>query len=279
MKLLSHGVQTESMAVARSKLDDALAIAADPASRSLPAGLVGRVELQRASMAGSDGNRSAFDQVSAIIPQGTTALVEAEDPWAVRAFFDGLTGQRRPTAGQILVDGRLAIERVGQHGSDGIVALETAPAIFNGTLLENLAAFGDPEQVERAKYFAERLGLAARIHRLPMGYNTQLAQGSTFERNATNRQLIALTRVLAIRPRILLMNEPTAVLDTPERQALSDCLKSLDPQPTILIASPDPRMQRLASTKVNLSSPAVAEWDRDAAADKAEALFLERGAA
>ena len=81
-----------------------------------------------------------------------------------------------------------------------------------------------------------------------------------------------------LEPRVLIMKEPTAVLDTPEREALSRCIASLSPRPTILMASPAPPMKRLADHVIQLTSPEDA-WHQDANADAAMALKLKQGGA
>ena len=131
------------------------------------------------------------------VSPGTFALIEAADPWMINALIEGVAGQRQPTAGTIILDGLNASERVTQRGRHAVVVLEEEPAILGGSLLENLSAFGDAEQVERAEHFAAALGLESRIHRLPMGYNTKLNTGTAFEKDPVNRQLIALTRARA----------------------------------------------------------------------------------
>ncbi|CUH78588.1 Alpha-hemolysin translocation ATP-binding protein HlyB [Tritonibacter multivorans] len=275
-KLMTLWVQSENVAVSRAKLEemDAIESILPPATQLSP--IMGSIAFSNVSMARLNRSGMAFEGADFTIDPGTTLLVEAKNPWMVRAFIEGLAGQRAPTDGKITIDGCTAKDRVTQRGRKALVVLENEPAILGGSLLENLAAFGDAEQVERAKYFAAQLGLEKRIHRLPKGYNTKLNTGTTFEKDPVNRQLIALTRALALEPHILVMHEPTAVLDTAERDALSQCLATLSPRPTLIMASPDPRMRRLADRTVTLELSEDA-WHQDA--DAAMTLKLQQGAA
>ncbi len=277
-KLMTLWVQSENVAVSRAKLDEMEALESTKPPETPLDPIEGRVVLSDVSMARLNGSGMAFEGAEFVADPGTTVLIAAKNAWMVRSFIEGVAGQRAPTSGSITIDGRDAADRVTQRGRNALVVLENEPAILSGSLLENLAAFGDAEQVERAKYFAAQLGLEKRIHRLPMGYSTKLNTGTTFEKDPVNRQLIALTRALALEPRILVMNEPTAVLDTTEREALSRCLAALSPRPTIVMASPDPRMKRLADQTVTLELSEDA-WHQDAAADAAMALKLKQGAA
>ena len=258
-RMMGYRVQLESVETAKSTLAEMETLRT--ARISPPrAPMAGRIEAVRLSLDLPSEDARAFDGLTGCVAPGQTALVEATDGAAVQALFDALTGQVQPVRGNILIDGLMPVDRVAQRGEGGLVVLETAPAILTASLLENLSAFGDAARIDRAKLFAARLGLEQRIHRLPLGYNTQLGGGSVFEQDPVNRQLIALTRVLALQPRVLLMQEPSSVLQDPERRNLRDCLAGLDePRPTILVASQDPKIRGLADTVLSLQSDG--DWD------------------
>ena len=258
-RMMGYRVQLESVETAKSTLAEMETLRT--ARISPPrAPMAGRIEAVRLSLDLPSEDARAFDGLTGCVAPGQTALVEATDGAAVQALFDALTGQVQPVRGNILIDGLMPVDRVAQRGEGGLVVLETAPAILTASLLENLSAFGDAARIDRAKLFAAKLGLEQRIHRLPLGYNTQLGAGSVFEQDPVNRQLIALTRVLALQPRVLLMQEPSSVLQDSERRNLRDCLAGLDgPRPTILVASQDPKIRGLADTVLSLQSDG--DWD------------------
>lgn len=279
MKLMTFWVQSEGVAAAKSKAEEINTIETSARDTSLATDIDGNIELSNVTIANADGSGNAIETTSFQVEPGTTAIIDTENEWAVRAVFEGILGQRSPSVGDIYIDEYFAADCTGQHGSDGIVVLEEKPAMLSGTLLENISAFGGLDRIERAKVFAAMLGLEKRIHRLPMGYNTAIDASSEFTKDPINRQLIALVRVLALRPRVLLMNEPTAVLETPERELLTACLGALSPKPAMLIASPDPRIRGLADMIIHLDASEVEAWEHDAAHDRAETLGRQEGAA
>ena len=195
-------------------------------------------------------------------------------------LFDVVTGQQRPLAGQVQIDGRPAAELAAARGRSSLVLLERDPAVFHGTLIENMSGFGGLEQADLAVEYAAALGLAKRVNRLPFGYNTQLGIGDNFERDPVNRQLISLVRAFSLKPSILLMNEPTAILDQDEREALKSFIAGLEDRPTILMYSPDPRMKSLANTSIT----ATVEVDQTLQAFRTDAQsdgvsYAQKGAA
>lgn len=271
-RMMGYRVQLESVETARSTLAEVerLPTVRVPAPR---AAMVGRLDALHLSLDLPREGARAFDRLTGCVLPGQTALLEARDGAAVRALFDALAGEVKPVTGQLLIDGLIPLDRIAQRGEGGLAVLETAPAILTATLLENLSAFGDAARIERAKKFAADLGLEQRIHRLPLGYNTQLGSGGMFEKDPVNRQLIALVRVLALNPRILLMQEPSSVLHEPARLALRDCLARLeDPRPTILVSSKDPKIRGLADTVLTLQTSrdwAIGSWLEQDAQDRA----------
>jgi ATP-binding cassette subfamily C protein LapB len=273
-KLMTLWVQSESVALSWRKLREIDALDIDPVSTKCAGLIEGKVTLRDLRLQGGSGDAERSGISSLILAPGQIGLVSSNAIWQIQALYDAVTGHCSPAAGEVLIDGVSAQSLVSRRGQDAIVMLENDPAILSGTLLENLSAFGDETHISRAKEFAAKLGLEKRIHRLPMGYNTKLGSGSAFENDPVNRQLIALVRVLALRPRILLLNEPTAVLDTTEREDLAECLASLSPKPTILMNSPDPRMKGLADVECKLTclvGDEVADWDADAHAEQTAA--------
>ncbi len=280
-KLMAMWVQSENSAISQARLHEMEQLEIGQ-SVGLSYDHLGQIMVSGLSMRRLKAEGGAFSPLNIQVEQGQGVLIEPEESWMVEALFDAMTGQREPDEGSLSISGIPASQLIGWRGHDALVALEAEPAILSGTLLENISAFGDAETVDRAKQIAVALGLEKRIHRLPMGYATQLNTGNGFEADPVNRHLIALTRALALRPRVLLMNEPTAVLDTTERQALADCLQSISPRPTMFVASPDPRMRQITDRCVCLSlsnALDLAAWAVDTDLDRTAAEAWKKGAA
>lgn len=281
-KLISLWVQSESVAVAKRKLDEVHALQVHDQDACPGDKLRGTVVASGVTLGRPGGVGASFAPVTFSAGPSEYILIDAEEAWMIEAFFDAVMGQRVPDGGSVLVDDIPAARRVAHRGEGGIAILEAEPALLSGTLIENLSAFGDADMIERSKAIAATLGLESRIHRLPSGYNTLMNSGSAFEKDPVNRQLIALTRVLALRPRVLLMNEPTAVLDTPERDALAACLKALSSRPTLLVASPDPRLRNCADQRIWISGDigaTIEDWVQDSQYDSLMAVAHQKGVA
>jgi polar amino acid transport system ATP-binding protein len=93
----------------------------------------------------------------------------------------------------------------------------------------------------RSHELLDRMGIGARAHALPR----ELSGGEA--------QRVAIARALAVGPQVLLMDEPTASLDTERRDALASTLRQLAAGGcTLVIASHDEEFVRACSHRVVL---------------------------
>jgi ABC-type multidrug transport system fused ATPase/permease subunit len=127
------------------------------------------------------------------------------------------------TEGRVLIDGHdiRQIHRRSLAKRLGIVLQD--PFLFSGTVRENIR-YGrldaTDEEVEEA---AKTVGAHEFIKRLPAGYETDLHErGQNF--SVGQRQLIAFARAVIADPRILILDEATANVDTRTEVVIQNAL-------------------------------------------------------
>jgi ABC-type multidrug transport system fused ATPase/permease subunit len=131
-----------------------------------------------------------------------------------------------PTNGAVRIDGRDVRDyKINPlRGQIGYVLQDTV--LFRGTILENIA-FGRPNATREEIVEAARLANADEfIKRMPDGYDTMVGErGSTL--SGGQRQRIGIARVMVRNSPILLLDEPTAALDSESEKLVIEALERL----------------------------------------------------
>ena len=108
--------------------------------------------------------------------------------------------------------------------------------IFEGTVESNIRLYNEDITTGQIEEAAEYVNASHFIERLPKKYREAVSErGSTF--SAGERQLLSFARTLAHKPRILVMDEATANIDTETELLIQDALEKLmKGRTTIMVA-------------------------------------------
>jgi ABC-type multidrug transport system fused ATPase/permease subunit len=147
----------------------------------------------------------------------------------VPRFFD-------PTAGRVLLDGHdvRALDLDDVRRNIGIVFQESF--LFSHTVAANIA-FGHPEatraQVEKAAKIAAAHDF---ITALPQGYDTLLGEGAQ-TLSGGQRQRLAIARAVLLEPAIMLLDDPTAAIDSETEHEIFEALdRAIAGRTTFIVA-------------------------------------------
>ncbi|HZD48579.1 MAG TPA: ABC transporter ATP-binding protein [Silvibacterium sp.] len=138
----------------------------------------------------------------------------------------------------------------------GYVLQETI--LFRGTIAENIA-FGRPDATREEIIAAAKLGNADEfISRMPNGYDTMVGErGSTL--SGGQRQRIGIARVMVRNSPILILDEPTAALDSESEKLVIDALERLMRGRTVITIAHRLSTIRDADQIIVISNGIVAE--------------------
>ncbi|EIK4810371.1 ATP-binding cassette domain-containing protein [Vibrio parahaemolyticus] len=144
-----------------------------------------------------------------------------------------LMGFYPTNVGELLIDGR-PLNTLGKDVLRKDVAMvQQDPHILPASVRENISlsrAVSD-EQIWDA---LDKVGLSEQIRRYPNGLDTQLGQGET-NLSAGQKQLLALARVLVAKPKILILDEATANINSGTEALIQKSLKVLRQNMTLVV--------------------------------------------
>ncbi|MGW4500321.1 ABC transporter ATP-binding protein [Micromonospora sp. NPDC004336] len=214
----------------------------------------------RAVRFGYAPGREVLDGLSFVVPRHRhTALVGASGAGKTTVLS---LAQRfyEVSAGQILLDGRdiAAVPRHELRAAVGYVQQETP--LLAGTLRDNLT-YACPDASDDDLAEVLRLtNLETLVDRLPEGLDTEVGEHGGML-SGGERQRVAIARALLPRPRLLLLDEPTAHLDTANEEALARLLRDISASCTVLTVAHRDSTIRAADQIIMIEAGRVAEVD------------------
>jgi ABC-type multidrug transport system fused ATPase/permease subunit len=166
-------------------------------------------------------------------------------------FYDAVSGA-------VFIDGHDVREYKIKHLRDQIGYVLQDTILFRGTIAENIA-FGKPGATKEEIVEAAKLANADEfISRMPLGYDTLVGdRGSTL--SGGQRQRIGIARVIVRNSPILLLDEPTAALDSESEKLVIDALEKLMKGRTVIAIAHRLSTIRDADKIVVISGGVVAE--------------------
>lgn len=181
-----------------------------------------------------DERKPALDGLTFVAPAGTTTALVGESGGGKSTVFRLLFRFYNADSGQIVVDGHdvrdVTIESLRRH--IGVVPQDTV--LFNETLMYNLK-YANPDATDEMVFEACR---AASIHHrilsFPDGYLTKVGERG-LRLSGGEKQRVAIARTILKDPRIILLDEATAALDSETEEHIQVALETLSEGRTMLV--------------------------------------------
>ena len=181
--------------------------------------LVGDIAFDDVTFRYPDGDVNVLEHFNLQVPHGTNVAIVGETGAGKSTLVNLVCRFFEPTSGRVLIDGRDARERsqLWLHRNIGYV-LQT-PHLFSGTVRENLL-YGNPDATEADILRAlRRVSAEEIVARMDNGLDSEVGEGG--DRLSTGeKQLISFARALLADPKILILDEATASIDTITEQKI-----------------------------------------------------------
>ena len=192
--------------------------------------LNGNIEMQNISVI--YGDKPALKNISLTILPGTKTAIIGPTAAGKTQLLHLLTGLIRPQSGLILFDGININDYDKETFQHQIGFVFQDSVIFNMSLRENIA-FNEKVTDESFAKAIETSELNDFIDALPQGLDTIVSERGT-SLSGGQKQRIMLARALALNPKILLLDDFTARVDSQTEQKILDNVARNYPEITLL---------------------------------------------
>ena len=188
--------------------------------------LHGDIEFRDVSFKYPDGDEYILEHFNLKIPQGSNIAIVGETGAGKSTLVNLICRFYEPTSGQLLIDGRDARERsqLWLHSNIGYV-LQT-PHLFSGTILENLR-YGKPDAtIDEINDALRRVSADGVVAKAENGLETNGGEGGDLL-STGEKQLISFARAIVADPKILILDEATASIDTLTEQNIQKAISEV----------------------------------------------------
>lgn len=185
----------------------------------------GHIEFEKVQFS-YEADRIALHEISLDIKQGQTIALVGHTGSGKSTIANLISRFYDPTSGIVKIDGHnlrdVRLDSLRQQIS--VVLQDTF--IFSGTIMENIR-FGNPDATDEQVIDAAKVvGADEFIQRLAEGYATEVEERGNIL-SAGERQLLSFARALLADPKILILDEATASIDTETEVKIQTALKRL----------------------------------------------------
>ena len=173
-----------------------------------------------------DGQRDVLKNISFTASQGETVALVGHTGSGKSSIINLLMRFYEFERGNILIDGQNIKSYPVEELREKMGLVLQDPFLFFGTIRDNIKLHSEEmtdREVEGAATFVQANTF---IEKLPEAYGHPVVErGSTF--SSGQRQLIAFARTIATRPKILVLDEATANIDTETEEAIQEALSRM----------------------------------------------------
>lgn len=186
----------------------------------------GDIEFEDVSFRYPDGDEYVLEHFNLKIPYGSSIAIVGETGAGKSTLVNLICRFFEPTSGRVLIDGKDAKERsqLWLHSAIGYV-LQT-PHLFSGTIRENLL-YGNPgasdDDIKRALKLVSAESVTEHLEK---GLESDVGEGGDLL-SAGEKQLISFARAILSDPKILVLDEATASVDTITEQKLQAAINNV----------------------------------------------------
>jgi len=214
------------------------------------------IRLDRVSFA--YGEKKVLQDVSLTIPTQSLTTIIGSSGAGKTTLVDLIIGLYEPSSGAVYLDD-IPLTRIDlKQWRRKLGYVPQEQLLLHDSILTNVT-LGDPQLTEAdAEHALKEANAWEFVSALPDGMHSSVGERGT-KLSGGQRQRIMIARALAHRPSVLILDEPTSALDPASEALISETLRRLRKDYTILAISHQPALAESADVVYRLQNGELAE--------------------
>lgn len=185
----------------------------------------GKIEFQNVTFS-YDGKTDVLKNISFTAEPGQTVALVGHTGSGKSSIINLLMRFYEFEQGNIIIDGHSVKDFQTEEIREKVGLVLQDPFLFYGDIENNIRLHDKEMTAEEVRAAAEFVQANTFIEKLPNTYNQKVTErGSTF--SSGQRQLVAFARTIATNPKILVLDEATANIDTETEVAIQSSLEKM----------------------------------------------------
>ncbi len=197
-------------------------------------------------------NRWLFNKVNLHMKPGITIHITGGHGVGRTVLLNIIAGVYRAADGQVLLEGKPIQDFNKDELSEKIGMINAESEIFRGTIMDNLTRFG-LTSFDSMKDILASLGIDRDVSKLAMGYDTFLHGVEPDTVTPGLKQRIAIARVLALHPKVILFDDADRNLDRNGYKSIISTLGAMRRDVCMILVTDDKYISRLAQFHFELT--------------------------
>ena len=221
----------------------------------------GAIEVDRVVFAPVPGQPPLIKGISFDLPAGETLAIIGPSAAGKSTLLRLLLGIWHPQSGSVRLDGADVAQWPRDALGPSVGYLPQEVELLEGTVGENIARMGRmPDSSDAVLAAAKRAGAHEMILKLTQGYETPVGESGVVL-SGGQRQRIGLARALFGAPKVVMLDEPNANLDSEGEAALTAALRELKRmRTTVLFVTHKPALLAAADRILVLAGGSVVAY-------------------
>ncbi|EHI74970.1 ABC transporter, ATP-binding/permease protein [Streptococcus criceti] len=184
----------------------------------------GNIEFKHVSFS-YDGKRQILDDISFSVRKGETIAFVGPTGSGKSSIINVFMRFYEFASGQVLLDGHDIRDYSQEELRRSVGLVLQDPFLYHGTIKSNIRMYQDISDQE-VKAAAEFVDADDFIEKLPQSYDEPVTErGSTY--STGQRQLLAFARTVASQPKVLILDEATANIDSETEDVIQNSLRKM----------------------------------------------------